>query len=47
MAAMSSQYEDQIREIKDMINLKDEELRRMSSVLMVSDYDVIRLKVIN
>jgi len=30
-----------------MINLKDEELRRMSSVLMVTDYDVIRLKVIN
>ena len=27
--------------------LKDEELRRMSSVLMVNDYDMIRLKVIN
>lgn len=30
-----------------MIAAKDEELRRISSVLLVSDYDMIRLKVMN
>ena len=30
-----------------MIGLKDEELRRMSSALLVSDVDLIRLKVVN
>jgi hypothetical protein len=45
--AVSRQYEEQISEIKDMITLKDEELRRINSFLMVNDADVIRLKVIN
>lgn len=44
---ISVQYEEQIESIKDMINAKDEQLRRVSSVLMVSDYDMIRLKVVN
>ena len=44
---ISHQYEDQIHEIKDMIALKDQELRRLNSYLMVNDADVIRLKVIN
>lgn len=44
---ISHQYEDQIHEIKDMIALKDEELRRLNSYMMVNDADVIRLKVIN
>ncbi len=44
---MSHQYEGQIHEIKDMISLKDQELRRLNSYLMVNDADVIRLKVIN
>lgn len=44
---ISAQYEEQIESIKDMINAKDDELRRVSSVLLVSDYDMIRLKVIN
>lgn len=44
---LSAQYEDQIEDIKQMIAAKDGELRRLSSVLMVTDYDMIRLKVIN
>lgn len=47
MMAISSQYEQQISDIKEMIEMKDQQLKRMGSVLMVSDYDVIRLKVIN
>jgi hypothetical protein len=30
-----------------MILLKDEELKRLSSVLIVSDYDMVRLKIVN
>jgi phage host-nuclease inhibitor protein Gam len=47
IAAMTGQYEGQIGEIKEVIAAKDEELRRMSSVLIVSDYDMVRLKVVN
>jgi hypothetical protein len=47
IASISAQYEDQIMGIKEMIDAKDEELRRVSSVLLVSDYDMIRLKVVN
>lgn len=44
---VTNQYEEQISDIKDMISLKDEELKRLSSVLIVSDYDMVRLKVVN
>ena len=44
---ISIQYQEQIAGIKEMIGLKDEELRRMSSALLVSDVDLIRLKVVN
>lgn len=47
LQAVSQQYEQQIGEIKEMIAIKDQELRRINSFLMVNDADVIRLKVIN
>ena len=47
LTGVCHEYEQQIREIKETIELKDEELRRMSAALMVNDYDVIRLKVVN
>ena len=47
LQAVGQQYEQQVGEVKEMIALKDQELRRISSFLMVNDADVIRLKVIN
>lgn len=44
---LSHEYEDQINQTKELISLKDEELRKISSLLMVHDSDIIRLKVIN
>jgi ribosome-binding ATPase YchF (GTP1/OBG family) len=45
--AISAQYEEQIVDIKEMLSLKDEELRRLSSALLVTDVDLIRLRVVN
>ena len=47
LSDISNQYEDQISGIKEMINVKDEELRRLSAALLVTDVDLIRLKVVN
>ena len=47
IGTISHQYQEQIADIKDMIALKDQELRRLSSALLVSDVDLIRLKIVN
>ena len=47
LVAVSNQYEEQIGSIKEMIDMKDEELRRLSSALLVNDVDLIRLKIVN
>lgn len=44
---VAHQYEAQIGEIKDLLTVKDEELRRINSYLRVNDADIIRMKVIN
>lgn len=44
---LSHQYEDQIEQIKNMIDAKDEQLRKLTAIAMITDYDVIRLKIVN
>lgn len=40
-------YDGQIAEMKELIAAKDHELAGIRASLMVTDYDVIRLRVIN
>lgn len=47
LSAAAHQYESQIAEIKELLTIKDEELRRINSYLRVNDADIIRMKVIN
>jgi hypothetical protein len=47
LANVAHQYEAQIAEVKDLLTVKDEELRRINSYLRVNDADIIRMKVIN
>ncbi len=44
---MAHQYEEQIAEVKELLTIKDEELRRINSYLRVNDADIIRMKVVN
>lgn len=44
---LSGIYETQITDLKDLITAKDHELASIRASLLVTDYDVIRLRVIN
>lgn len=44
---MSASYEMQLKELKQFVNLKDRELQGIRGSLMVTDYDMIRLRVIS
>ena len=40
-------YEEQLIDMKNLIESKDEELKKMRKNLSVTDYDMIRLRILN
>jgi hypothetical protein len=40
-------YEQRLTELKEFINAKERELQAMRGSLMVTDYDMVRLRVIS
>ena len=40
-------YEEQLVDMKNLIEGKDEQLKKMRKSLCVTDYDMIRLRILN
>ena len=44
---LSYQYENQIQEMKQLIDAKDMEIRKAQKALNITDYDMVRIRVLN
>lgn len=46
LAEMSENYEVQLRELKEFVHVKEKELQGIRGALVVTDYDMIRLRIV-